>query len=205
MENDSILRIKKDVVKAARRAYSIGLQGGTGGNLSARIANQDIVLIKQSGCSFGECTIENLVVVDMAGNVLSGSGKPSKELLTHLAIYRNRPTVHGIFHCHSTWAIVCAETEKEIPIIAYHSMAKIGWLPVLDVDGHADRNVERAVEQLLIENPELKAFIQRRHGIFTLAGNIVLAEHNAELVDETAKIAWLSKHGGLIDGTQEMK
>ena len=48
-----------------------------------------------------------------------------------------------------------------------------------------------AVNALLRQHPGLKAFVQARHGIFSMAGSIRLAEHQAELVEETAKIAWL--------------
>jgi ribulose-5-phosphate 4-epimerase/fuculose-1-phosphate aldolase len=51
--------------------------------------------------------------------------------------------------------------------------------------------VAEAVQTLLARHPSVKAFVQARHGIFSIAGSIRLAEHNAELVEETAKIAWL--------------
>jgi ribulose-5-phosphate 4-epimerase/fuculose-1-phosphate aldolase len=58
-------------------------------------------------------------------------------------------------------------------------------------DGHADETVEKAVATLLEANPDLKAFIQAKHGIFAMARTITLAEHHAELVEETAQIGWL--------------
>jgi ribulose-5-phosphate 4-epimerase/fuculose-1-phosphate aldolase len=111
--------------------------------------------------------------------------------MTHLAIYNARPDVLGIFHCHSPWAIACAEFESEIPCLSLHAAAKIGTIPVLKVGGHADQAVKDAVEELISQFPALKAFVQARHGIFGLAKSITLAEHTAELVEESAKIAWL--------------
>ena len=188
---DEAYQLKKDIVACAKRAYDIGLQTGNGGNLSGRIAGTDRIVIKPSGYAFGECTTDNLITVNLAGEPIEGEGVPSRELLTHLAIYNARPDVLGIFHCHSPWAIACAEFESEIPCITLHAEAKIGLIPVLKVAGHADRNVKDAVIDLLLLNPDLKAFVQARHGIFSLAGSITLAEHTAELVEETAHIAWL--------------
>jgi len=183
--------LREQVVLAAHRAYSIGLQTGNGGNLSARVPGEKIVVIKPSGSSFGECTPDNLVAVDLEGRVIGGSGRPSRELWTHLEIYKLRSDVHGIFHCHSPWAIACAELFADLPLHAYHARDKIGFIPILSVEGHADQEVVQAVQALLGKHPEIKAFLQRKHGIFALAENIVLAEHHAELVEETAQIAWL--------------
>jgi L-ribulose-5-phosphate 4-epimerase len=188
---DEAYQLKKDIVACAKRAYDIGLQTGNGGNLSGRIAGKDRIVIKPSGYSFGECTTDNLIMVNLAGERIEGQGAPSRELMTHLAIYKAQPDVLGIFHCHSPWAIACAEFESEIPCITLHADTKIGFIPVLKVTGQADQIVKDAVEDLLLQNPNLKAFVQARHGIFSLGSSISLAEHTAELVEETAHIAWL--------------
>jgi len=188
---DQVNQIKRDVVASAKRAYDIGLQTGNGGNLSSRIAGTDRIVIKPSGYSFGECTMDNLITVNLTGEQVEGEGAPSREVMTHLAIYKARPDVLGIFHCHSPWAIACAEFDSEIPCLSLHAVAKIGAIPVLKVTGHADQSVVKAVEHLLSQNPGLTAFVQVRHGIFGLADSVRLAEHTAELVEETARIAWL--------------
>ena len=188
---DSIEQVKKELLASARRAYAIGLQTGNGGNLSARPAGSDRVVIKGSGTSFGECTMDNLVTVNLDGEMIDGPGKPSREIKTHLAIYRLRPDVNGIFHSHSPWAIAYAEDVTEIQPLALHAQSKLGVIPVLKVDGHADEAVEKAVETLLKTHAGLNAFVQAKHGIFGLAPTITLAEHHAELVEETAQIGWL--------------
>ncbi len=189
--NAAIRRVKDELVKSARRAYEIGLQTGDGGNLSGRVAGTDLIVIKPSGFSFGECTPENLVTVTMQGDTVKGEGTPSRELLTHLAIYTARPDVLGICHCHGPWSIACAEFHSRIPGISLHAEHKIGPIPVLRVAGHGDLKVKQAVSALLAKHPGLKAFVQARHGIFAMAESITRAEHHAELVEETAQIAWL--------------
>jgi L-ribulose-5-phosphate 4-epimerase len=189
--SDEIQRLKEDMIATALRAYQIGLQTGNGGNLSGRVPGMDKIVIKGSGFSFGECALDNFVMVNMNGDVLEGGGKPSRELLTHLAIYRMRPDVHGIFHTHSPWSIAYGEDASEIPLLTDHSRAKLGPIPVIRVEGHGTEAVARAVEALLQEHPELAAFVQVKHGIFGLGMNIIQAEHNAELVEETAQIALL--------------
>lgn len=188
---DEITRIKGDMIKAASRAYQIGLQTGNGGNLSSKVPGTDKIIIKGSGLSFGECDMDNFVTVNLDGEVVDGGGKPSRELLTHLAVYGRRSDIHGIFHSHSPWSIAYAEDAAEIPLITDHARSKLGPIPVIRVEGHGTKIFAEAVEKLLTEKPELGAFVQTKHGIFGLGKNIIHAEHNAELIEETAQIALL--------------
>ncbi len=189
--NTATRRVKDELVKSARRAYEIGLQTGDGGNLSGRVAGTDLIVIKASGVSFGECKPDNLVTVNLQGETVHGEGVPSRELFTHLAIYTARPEILGICHCHGPWSITCAEFYSRIRCISLHARSKIGPIPVLKVAGHGDLKVKKAVEALLAKCPGLKAFVQARHGIFAMAESVTRAEHHAELVEETAQIAWL--------------
>ncbi len=189
--SEDITKIKDDMIKAASRAYRTGLQTGNGGNLSSRVPGTDTIIIKGSGFSFGECTHDNFVMVDISGEVMGEGGKPSRELLTHLAVYRNRPDIHGIFHTHSPWSIAYADDAEEIPLLTDHSRSKLGPIPVIRVKGHGSQPFAEAVGKLMKEKPELGAFVQTGHGIFGLGKNIILAEHNAELIEETAQVAML--------------
>lgn len=189
--NHKIEEIKQHMITAASRAYQIGLQTGNGGNLSSRVPGSDRIIIKGSGLSFGECDMDNFVTVNLNGEVLEGSGQPSRELLTHLAVYKRRSDIFGIFHCHSPWSIAYAEDSEEIPLITNHSKSKLGPIPVIRVEGHGTKIFAEAVEALFTEKPELRAFVQSKHGIFGLGKDITQAEHNAELIEETAQIALL--------------
>lgn len=183
--------ITEQMIRAASRAYQIGLQTGNGGNLSCRVPGSDTIIIKGSGLSFGECTQDNFVLVTIDGEVIGGAGKPSRELLTHLCIYRLRPDIHGIFHTHSPWSIACADDAHEIPLITGHAKAKLGPVPVIRSEDHATAGFAKAVEELLTAKPKLQAFVQSGHGIFGLGEDINQAEHNVELVEETSQIAFL--------------
>ncbi len=190
--------IKDEMIKAASRAYHIGLQTGNGGNLSCRIPGTDTIIIKGSGLSFGECSHDNFVMVTIQGEVIENTGKPSRELLTHLSIYQTRADIHGIFHTHSPWSIAYADGSHEIPLLTGHSKAKLGPVPVILDENQATGDFAETVKKLLSEKPELGAFVQSGHGIFALGKDITHAEHNAELVEETAQIALLIslKKGG---------
>ena len=92
-----------------------GLVTWTSGNLSTRDPQSDLVVIKPSGVMYEELTPENMVILDLDGNVIEGQHKPSSDTATHLYIYRNRPDVGGIVHTHSTYATAFAANGRPIP------------------------------------------------------------------------------------------
>ncbi len=192
MTSDEYLRagLCGDAIRAAQRAYSIGLQLGSGGNFSVRGPGRTTVLIKPTGVSFGDCKEETLIEVDLDGTVVRGQGVPSRELPTHLAIYRHLPNVGGVFHCHAPYTIACLASWRSIPLQTDHAESKLGQVPVLAFEKSAEE-MTRHVESLLLAQPSLRAFVQMRHGIFAIGKTIKEAENTAELVEETAKIAVL--------------
>ncbi len=186
--------LKDEMKKAAKRAYDISLQSGDGGNLSVRIDGKELILIKASGASFGHLEDDDIVLVDFNGTLVSGDKKPSREILTHIAIYTQRKDVTAIFHSHSPWSVSIAQSSEILPTISLPLEMKVGRVPVFNIGAsHADEEVAATVKELLKDNPLIKAFIQKRHGIFSLSSDIVKAEHTAELIEEAAQIALLSK------------
>lgn len=175
----------------AERAHRAGLQTGTGGNLSVRIPGGETMLIKASGGSFADLQAADIVHADFSGWPLSGSAKPSREIRSHALLYRSCPEAGAIFHSHSPWAIACAARFDAVPLVTLHMEMKLGAIPVLASDGHADGRMVDDLAAFLAAHSGLRAFIHRRHGIFSLAADIGAAEMQAELVEECAKIALL--------------
>ena len=175
----------------AERAFHSGIQSGNGGNLSVRIPGTETMLIKAKGGSFADLQKENIVHIDFAGKALTGDAEPSREFRTHALIYRMCPKAGAVFHSHSPWSIACASRSERIPFVSMHMEMKLGGIPVMVSNGHADARMVDELAAFLTANQGIKAFIQRRHGIFSMAGDIGEAEMQAELVEECAKIAML--------------
>jgi L-ribulose-5-phosphate 4-epimerase len=192
---------------AAQRAYTRGIQTGSGGNLSARVPGADRMIVKSSGGSFADCDRQGngFILTDFQGEkVADVPGKPTREAYLHGLIYQLSPQTGGVMHCHSPWAITWAFSHKPLPMITQHLKLKFKCeLPVIDVPSPMVRPEDRPlIEKELISNPDLPAFILVGHGIVALGKDILTAEHNAELVEETAQIAVLSalaRNAGLYD------
>jgi len=151
------------------------------------------MILKSSGGSFMDAARNNLLITDFEGNLVEGEGKPTREAMLHGFIYKVAPLVNGVMHCHSPWSIVWASTGKPLDGVTLHTQLKFGCpietLNVKDpVVGAADFPL---VEQLLANNPKLPAFILADHGVVAMGDTILNAEHNAELVEETAMVAFL--------------
>ncbi len=179
---------------AARRAYRRGIQTGSGGNLSARCEGG--MIVKSSGGSFADCCRDGsgFVETDLSGNILEGrAGKPTREVFLHGLMYRIADWTGGVMHCHSPWAIAWACGGKALPMVTLHMSLKLGCeIPVLDIPSACVRpEDETAVRRLFEGNPRLPAFILAAHGVVALGKDVLEAEHNAELVEETAQIAVL--------------
>ena len=76
----------------------------TWGNVSAIDRESGLVVIKPSGVAYSELSAENMVVVDLEGNVVEGSLNPSSDTATHLVLYRAYPEIGGVVHTHSNHA-----------------------------------------------------------------------------------------------------
>ena len=189
--------VKKELIEAATRAYRRGIQTGSGGNLSARVPGKDLMVVKPSGISFIDCNQENLVVTDFDGKVVAGSGKPSREALLHGVLYRNVPSIGGVVHCHSPWAISWSFSKKDLPLVTHHARMKFGVpIATLDIDAPVVPLEEMPkVISLFEKHPTLPAFLLVAHGVVAVGKNVLDAENVAEMVEETAQIAWLGEIG----------
>lgn len=181
---------------AAQRAYTRGIQTGSGGNISARDALDGHMIVKASGGSFADCTAEGdgFVITDYAGNrVNADDPKPTREFLLHGMLYGLSDKINGVVHCHSPWSVAYAYENDVLPMTTHHVKLKLGHdIPVLDVDSAMLREAHiPLVQALFAKTPTLTAFILRGHGVVTIGKDVLEAEHNAELIEETAQIATL--------------
>lgn len=178
----------QELMTIAKRAFNLQLQTGTGGNISIRLDGGDGVVIKPSGVGFVECDEDNLLVVDLEGNILKGDRKPSKDMPFHLGIYKVRPDVNGIVHVHSPWATAWACSGHQIPTPTVHSRDKLGRIPIIPVGtGGGNQNPEDIIDAY--SDPKVLAVLLENHGSVGVGKSLLAAQHIAELIEETAHVA----------------
>ena len=107
--------LKEQVCRANLQLCRYGLVVLTWGNVSALSKDGNYVVIKPSGVPYDDMKPENMVVVDLEGNIVEGSLRPSSDLPTHLELYRSFKGIGGITHTHSRWATAFAQAERDLP------------------------------------------------------------------------------------------
>jgi len=105
------------VLDANRALPAHGLVTLTWGNVSAIDRDQGVVAIKPSGVDYDELSAEDIVLLDLEGDVVEGERRPSTDAPTHLALYRAFEEIGAVVHTHSTWATAWAQAEREIPLL----------------------------------------------------------------------------------------
>ncbi|MEM9707922.1 MAG: class II aldolase/adducin family protein [Pseudomonadota bacterium] len=181
-----------DLIAAARRCFDLGLQTNAGGNLSVRLDARDAIVIKPSGVGFAECSRDNLQVVDLSGSILRGAEglKPSKDLDFHLDLYRIREDINAIVHCHSPWATGYASAGLEIPCLTVQTVEKIGRMPLIPLSGNGGPQTEREISPVF-RALDVRAAVLANHGTIGVGKTIMAAQYLAEIIEETAHIAFV--------------
>ncbi len=185
-----ILAKKDALIASARRCFDLGLQTNAGGNLSVRLASRDAIVIKPSGVGFAECTRDNLQVVHLDGTIEVSAYKPSKDLGFHLDLYRIRGDINAIVHCHSPWATGYASAGIEIPCLTVQTIEKLGRMPLIPLSKEGGPQTDVDISPFF-KDPSVKAAVLANHGTIGVGKDLISAQYLAEIIEETAHIAYV--------------
>lgn len=185
-----MIKEKELVVKYGRKLIDRNLTTGSGGNISVYIKDKNQVAISPSGLDYYETKIEDVVIVDLEGNVVEGKQRPSSELEMHLAFYKERPGINAIVHTHSKFATAIACMGWELPAVHY----------LLAMAGHSVKCADYATygTKELADNAvkaigESNAVLLANHGLIAVGDNIESAFSTAEHLEVVSEIYYLTK------------
>lgn len=188
---------RQELVRYARSLFERGYSSGGAGNISLKLEDGHI-LATPTNSSFGDLDPDTLSKVTMGGELVSGE-KASKEVLMHLAMYRQRPTCGGIVHLHSPWltALSCLpdlDAENALPPITPYYVMRVGKLPVVRYIRPGSPDIAVEVEKLAAEH---NAILLANHGPIISGKTIREAVFNAEELEETAKLYFILRPHGI--------
>ena len=107
--------LKQKVYEANMLLPKYKLSTFTWGNVSGIDRESGLFVIKPSGVEYDELKPEDMVVVDLEGNVVEGKYRPSSDTATHLELYKAFPELGGVVHTHSSYATSWAQAGRSIP------------------------------------------------------------------------------------------
>lgn len=113
------MKQRQQLVDFGKKMMAEGLTTGTGGNLSIVVPDEAAMLITPSGIAYNETKIEDIVLMDLDGNVLEGECKPSSEYHMHAIFYQNNPEIKSVVHTHSDFATAVACLQQDIEPFHY--------------------------------------------------------------------------------------
>lgn len=194
----SLSELRKRVLAANLELPRRGLVKYTWGNVSGIDREQGLVVIKPSGVAYEEMTEDDLVVVNLDGEVVEGNLRPSSDTPTHLELYKAFPDIGGIVHTHSRWATVWAQAKRSLPCYGTtHADHFYGEIPctremlkeeiVTDYEANTGKVIVETFSQL--DPMAIPGVLVSGHGPFTWGKDPEEAVYNSVVLEEIALMA----------------
>lgn len=193
-------KLKQEVFEANLALPKHGLVLFTWGNVSAIDREKGLIVIKPSGVDYDNMKVEDMVVVDLDGNVVEGELNPSSDTPTHIEFYKAFPNVGGVVHTHSTNAVIWAQAGRDIPAYGTtHGDYFYGPIPCtrkmteMEIKGEYEKETGLVVVETFkdrnIDPDMVPGVLVNSHGPFTWGKNAKDAVHNSVVLEELSKMA----------------
>ncbi len=184
---------KRDIIDTALKIKEYGLIALAGGNVSMRLDCGDI-LVTPSGTYYETMQDDDVLLMDIEGNIKEGTLKPSVDTVALLYIYRNMPGVNAIIHTHQTYATAVGLVSDKLPAVTTTlSNVTLGEVNVAPYSSPASLNM--GIETVAHINGK-RAVILKHHGVVTVGSNLKEALYAAIYMEDTAKAYLAAKSAG---------
>ena len=193
--------LKQKVYEANMLLPKYGLITFTWGNVSEIDRESGLVVIKPSGVPYDTMKAEDMVVLDLDGNRVEGSMKPSSDAPTHILLYKKFPKIGGVVHTHSSFATSWAQSGRDIPCYGTtHADYFYGGIPCArsltkeEIESEYEHNTGEVIAAEFakrgIDYEAVPGVLCTNHGPFTWGKDGHEAVHNAVVLEEVAKMAF---------------
>lgn len=192
----TVADLRRQVCDLHRHLTRYELVIWTAGNVSARVAGRDLMVIKPSGADYESMTAEDMVVCDLYGTLVDGQLSPSSDTAAHAYVYRHMPHVGGVVHTHSTYATAWAARGEPIPCVLTMIADEFGGdIPVGPFALIGDDSIGRGIVETL-QHSRSRAVLMRNHGPFTIGRDARDAVKAAVMVEDVARTVHIARQLG---------
>lgn len=192
--------LKKKVYEANMELPARKLVTFTWGNVSGIDREKGLVVIKPSGVDYEVMKPEDMVVLDLDGNIVEGNMKPSSDTPTHIELYKAFPNIGGVVHTHSPEATSWAQAGRDIPLYGTtHADYFYGAIPCArsltkeEIDEAYEKNTGLVIIETFktreIDPDYTPGVLCTNHGVFSWGTDPDNAVHNSVVMEEVAKMA----------------
>lgn len=179
-----------DVVNYCKKLITAGLTTGTGGNISILNREKGLYAMSPSGMDYFETEPEDVVVMDLEGQVVEGKRKPSSEHALHRIFYTRRDDIDAVVHTHSTYCTVLATLREGLPASNY-LIAFAG--PDVRCSAYASYGTPELAEVAFEAMQDRQAALMANHGMVAGARTIAGAFNIADQIEQCAKVYVLAR------------
>ena len=181
---------RQEIVELGRRLHQQGFVAATDGNISVRLDDAR-VMTTPTNMSKGMCCPEDMIVVDMRGNKISGQRNASSEIAMHLLIYELRPDIHGIVHAHPPTATGFAAAGISLnKALISEVVLSLGCVPLARYGTPGTPELSDALRDLV---PHYDAILMANHGVVTYGEDVLKAFFHMETVEHFARISLVTE------------
>lgn len=196
--------LKQAAFEANMQLPALNLVLFTFGNVSVADRSKQVFAIKPSGIPYEALSADKMVIVDFDGNTIDGDLRPSSDTKTHAVLYKHWEKIGAIVHTHSTYATAWAQSLRDIPIFgtthADHNTVDIPCAAPMD-DAMIAGNYEyetgfqimNCFKEKNLSYEEVEMMIVGNHAPFTWGKDGNKAVYNAAVLEQVAKMAWLTE------------
>jgi L-fuculose-phosphate aldolase len=186
------LQLKQDMVRICQMLHRKNYLAATDGNVSVRLG--DRLLITPSGVNKGLMEADQVLTVDLGGQVLEGEGRPSSEIRMHLLAYELRPDVAAVVHAHLPYATGCTLAGIDLlePILP-EVVITLGGIPTAPYATPGTPEVPAAIRDFI---REYDAILLSRHGAMTVGRDVMDAYNKMEKLEHTARVVLAARLQG---------
>jgi L-fuculose-phosphate aldolase len=195
-------QLKEQMCDIGRRIYNKGFAAANDGNITARL-NEREVLCTPTMVSKGYMKTSDICKVDYEGKQLAGAKKRTSEVLLHLAVYKHRPDVMAVVHCHPPHATAFAVAREPIPQCVLPEVEVfLGDVPITNYETPGG---QKFAETVLPFVHKANVIILANHGTVSFGENVERAYWWTEILDAYCRILMLAKDLGRVNYLGEGK
>lgn len=183
-------KARNEIVKYGQKLVEHDLTKGTGGNLSIYDGIQELMALTPSGIPYFDLKPADIVIMNLAGEVIEGEKKPSSEEAMHRFIYKERDDIKAIVHAHSTYTTSLSLLRKTLP--AAHYMIALAGNNVRCAE-YATYGTEELANNAVQAMEGRNAVLLANHGLLAGADDLPNAFNTAEEIEFVAEVYWRAK------------
>lgn len=176
---------REDVVKYCQMLITHGLTKGTGGNISILNWEEGLFAISPSGIDYFETEPEDIVVMNLKGEIVDGDRKPSSEHELHRIFYTDRDDIAAVVHTHSVYSTVLATLREGLPASSY--LVAFSGYDVRCAEYASYGSMELA-KNTFEAMKERNAAFMANHGLIAGGSDILNAFNIVEQIEQCAEV-----------------